>query len=94
MDAILTVRLDEEVKKRGAEILKQKGYSLSTAVQGFFDYVVKNESLPFEVEARPTKEEILSKVALLDSFHTHVPLSLDDDLLRAERLEERNGSLH
>jgi RHH-type rel operon transcriptional repressor/antitoxin RelB len=91
MDAILTVRLDREIKERGQAILGEKGLTPSQAVQRLFDYVVQKGSLPFEDERRPSPEELEQRLAAFTRFHTKQPLALSDEEIRAARLGDRYG---
>lgn len=91
MSSILTVRLDDEVKRRALEILKSKGQTPSSVVQKLFDYVVKNDALPFDEEGKPSRQEIFRRIAAFDECHTKHPLPLDDNALKADRLKARYG---
>jgi RHH-type rel operon transcriptional repressor/antitoxin RelB len=89
MDAILTVRLDSEIKERAQAILRQKGFSASAAVQRFFDYIVQTGNLPFENDGRPSAQEIEQRLVAFTQFHTKEPLSISDEEIRAARIRER-----
>jgi RHH-type rel operon transcriptional repressor/antitoxin RelB len=89
MDAILTVRLEKSIKERGSELLRSKGLTPSGAVQRLFEYVVREGELPFEDETRPSPQEIESRLAVLQAFHTKEPLLLSDEDIRAARLRDR-----
>jgi RHH-type rel operon transcriptional repressor/antitoxin RelB len=91
MDAILTVRLDSDIKDRGQAILKQQGFTPSQAVQRLFDYVVQKGSLPFADEQRPSAEELARRLAAFKQFHTKQPMNISDEEIRVMRLEERYG---
>jgi antitoxin component of RelBE/YafQ-DinJ toxin-antitoxin module len=90
-DVILTVRLDRKIKERGQAILRGKGYTPSSAVQGLFGYVVEKGELPFEKTPRPTPEELAQRLASFKRFRTKVPLNLSDEEIRAARIGERYG---
>ena len=92
MSAILTVRLDEDLKRRGTEVLRRQGFSPSSAVQKLFAYVVAHDELPFPDKERPSKDQIRQMVTLLDSFHTADIPPMSDVEIRDARLEERYGS--
>ena len=92
MSTILSVRLEDEIKRRGTEAFRSLGLSPSAAVQKLFEYVVKHDRLPFDVVERPSEEEILEAVFILDSFHTKRPSGMTDDEIRNARFEERYGS--
>ena len=51
--SMLAVRIDDAVKTRGTEIMRENGYTPSSAVQEFFSYIVKNERMPFERTEKP-----------------------------------------
>lgn len=91
MEAILTVRIDKDVKDRGGAIMQQHGYSPSAAVRALFDYVIKHDALPFDEVNRASEAEIRSRIAAFDACHTITPLALTDDELRDARLKDRYG---
>ena len=91
MSEILTVRIDEEIKLRATEILRINGYTPSSAVKNMFEYVVKNERLPFSCNEKPDKKEILRSVAALDALQTKEPFTMTDEELRSARLKDRYG---
>jgi RHH-type rel operon transcriptional repressor/antitoxin RelB len=92
MSSILTVRLDDDTKRQGTEILLRHGLSPSAAVQKLFAYVVKHDRLPFVDRERPSKDEMTRLVAVLDAFHTKTPSGMTDDQIREARMRERYGS--
>lgn len=89
MEAVLTVRLDADVKKRGTEVMNASGLTPSQAVRKLFQYAVTHDALPFEPEGRLTPQQKLERIRAFDRCHTKEPLDLTDDELRAERLESR-----
>lgn len=93
MSAIVTARLDSQLKERGTEVMKRLGHSPSEVIQALFEYAVKHDALPFEHEDKPTREEIIAKVALLDAIHVKSPISTDTKSLRLARLEEKHGPI-
>jgi RHH-type rel operon transcriptional repressor/antitoxin RelB len=92
MSSILTVRLNEEVKRQGTEVLRNQGLSPSAAVQRLFEYVIKHDKLPFNVKERPEEDDIEHMINVLDSFHTRQSSEITDEEIRNARLEERYGS--
>jgi antitoxin component of RelBE/YafQ-DinJ toxin-antitoxin module len=58
MDAILTVRLDKDVKEKALATLKQQGHTPSYAVQRLFDLIVATGGLPFDADAHPNPDEV------------------------------------
>lgn len=91
MSEMLTVRIDPEIKRRATEILRISGFTPSSAVQNMFEYVVKNERLPFSCNEKPSESEILRAVTALDALHTKEPLTMTDGELRSARLKDRYG---
>ncbi|MDR0347115.1 MAG: type II toxin-antitoxin system RelB/DinJ family antitoxin [Coriobacteriales bacterium] len=89
MDAIVTVRLDKEVKERTASILRGKGLTLSSAVQQFFDYVLRTGDLPFAEKSKPSPEEIERRLEAFRKFQLAEPLLATDEEIRASRIRER-----
>ena len=91
MEAVLTVRLDQEVKERGAAIMREQGVSPSQAVRRLFAYTAAHDALPFPAEEKPSRDEIRRRIAAFDRVHTKEPLTLSDDEIRSARLKERYG---
>lgn len=44
--ATLNVRLPEDLKDRGAQVLKREGVSVSDAVRGLYEYMEREQRLP------------------------------------------------
>ncbi|MFQ8869067.1 MAG: type II toxin-antitoxin system RelB/DinJ family antitoxin, partial [Eggerthella lenta] len=44
--ATLNVRLPEDLKDRGAQVLRREGVSVSDAVRGLYEYMEKEQRLP------------------------------------------------
>lgn len=91
MSAILTVRLDEELKTRATKVMKRQGITPSSAVQDLFEYVVKYDSLPFKEDIKPEKSEIERKVKALDALRLSQPSGMSDEEIREGRINERYG---
>lgn len=89
MEAVLTVRLDKEVKERGVAVMSELGYSPSAAVRALFDYVIKHDSLPFLEEKRLEEAEIRKRIAAFVACHTAEPFTMTDEELREARLRNR-----
>ncbi len=89
MEAMLTVRLDADIKQRGAEAMEGLGVTPSQAVRQLFDYVTSHDALPFDTASFVSKEEAHKRIAAFDRCHTKVPLTMTDDELREERLRNR-----
>lgn len=92
MEAMLTVRLDADVKRRGAQAMSNMGVTPSQAVRKLFDYAATHDALPFETGSKPSKEDIRDRIAAFDRCHTKAPLTMTDEELREERLKDRYGS--
>lgn len=89
MEAVLTVRLDKEVKERGIAVMSELGYSPSAAVRALFDYAIKHDSLPFPEEKHLKEADIRERIAAFDACHTAEPLAMTDEELREARLRDR-----
>lgn len=89
--SMLAVRIDDAVKTRGTEIMRENGYTPSSAVQEFFSYIVKNERMPFERTEKPDAQTVRKRLAALSSLKTPEISAIDDDGIRAIRIEERYG---
>ena len=48
--ATLNVRLPEDLKDRGAQVLRREGVSVSDAVRGLYEYMEKEQRLPEFIE--------------------------------------------
>jgi len=92
MSSILSVRLDDEQKRRACEVLRSQGMTPSAAVQELFEFVIKHDALPFPPKNRPNKEQVAHQVGLLDSFHTKQSLEISAQKIREARLKERYGT--
>ena len=47
----VTAKVDEETKKKAERILRECGFSMSSAISTFLKAVVKNRRIPFELES-------------------------------------------
>ena len=91
MEAVLTVRLDKDLKDRSTEILKKHGSSPSQAVRTLFERIARTDTVPFEADAALTSSQIKEKIRAFDRCHTKKPITMTDDEIRAERLRGRYG---
>ena len=106
MESILTVRLDSLIKERGTSIMREYGCTPSQAVRKLFDYVVKNDALPFADDEHPDKASVKKKIAAFDALRiseSHLDAAhgkdefgrsfskLTDDDIRNARLKDRYG---
>lgn len=89
MEAMLTVRLDADVKQRGIKAMEGLGVTPSQAVRRLFDYAASHDALPFDTASCVSKEEVRKRIAAFDRCHTNAPLTMTDDELREERLRNR-----
>jgi len=48
--ATINVRIDEEIKEESEKILKELGFSTSTAIKLFLKAVIWNNGIPFSLE--------------------------------------------
>ena len=88
---MLAVRIDDAVKARGTEIMRENGYTPSSAVQEFFSYIVQNERMPFERRKKPNGTEVRKRLAALSSLKAPGAHAPSDDDIRTARIEERYG---
>ena len=91
MESVLTVRLDDAMKRQGTAVMQRCGYTPSTAVRRLFDYAIKHDALPFGECEKPSEEEIRRRIALFDACHTKHSADVSDEEIRKARLEERYG---
>lgn len=89
MEAILTVRLDSEVKRKGTQVMEKMGLTPSQAVRKLFDYAASTDSLPFGQEEKLSKAQVRKRIAAFDRCHTKVPLEMSDEEIRYARLSSR-----
>ena len=66
MEAVLTVRLDQETKNKGTKVMKDLGLTPSQAVRRLFDYTVSHDCLPFDLD--PNSLIKMSRIELLRSI--------------------------
>lgn len=92
MEAVLTVRIDTQVKERGSKAMERCGFTPSQAVRMLFDYAAKNDRLPFPEREKPDAATVRDRVAAFDRCHTKTPFTLTETELRDARLKERYGS--
>ena len=53
---IMSVRVDKKLKKQSEELFKDLGLNTSAAINMFLTQCVREDSIPFEVSRRPSKE--------------------------------------
>lgn len=88
MESVITTRLDTELKNNAVLTLKRLGYTPSSAVRALFEYVVKNDAVPFS-EKEDSNSGLEKRIAAFDACHTKSPETYSLDDLRAERMKER-----
>ena len=91
MDAVITVRLDKDIKERAHATLNELGLTPSRAVQQLFEYIVRTGDLPFGGDSRPSPEEVKRRLAAFERLQLDEPLPMSDDQVRAARIKERYG---
>jgi addiction module RelB/DinJ family antitoxin len=90
MDAVLTVRIDKDVKDKATSILHEKGLSISSAVQMLFDQIVKTGDLPvIATPSRPSEKEIQRRLQAFDRFQLTEPLHMTDEEIKTARIREK-----
>jgi RHH-type rel operon transcriptional repressor/antitoxin RelB len=89
MDAVLTVRLNRDVKERVTAILKQDGLSPSSAVQELFDYILRTGDIPFKSKGGPSEQEIQKRLLAFAGFQLEQPLQLTDEQVKQARIKDR-----
>lgn len=91
MEAVLTVRLDQETKNKGTEVMKDLGFTPSQAVRKLFDYTVAHDCLPFDFDPKHPRKDISDQIAAFDSCHTKEPIRLTDNEIRDARLKDNHA---
>ncbi len=56
-DAIITARIDKDIKEKAEKILSDLGLSASKAIGIFYEQIVSNNDIPFEVKI-PNKKTL------------------------------------
>ena len=50
--SVITVRLDEKLKKQFEEVVDELGLNMTTAITAFVKTVVRQEGIPFDLSAK------------------------------------------
>ena len=89
MDSMVTARMSKGKKESGNAILEQLGTNASNAINRFYDYIIEQKALPFDIPDLLSSEELKKRIALVDG----IPLgtgnrfsSMSDEEIRRERL--------
>ena len=53
MNTVIQIRMDKNVKEKAAKILAGMGLNVSSAVQLYFNQIIKEEALPFRPGRNP-----------------------------------------
>lgn len=62
MDALITARVDADLKGDAIAILEQHGYTISSSVRELFNYVTFNNTVPFGKMTVRSNERIVDKI--------------------------------
>ena len=65
-DAMVTARMPKSKKDAGGRVLESLGVTASAAINGLYDYLIRNQELPFKEDAErvaPSKQELRAAVA-------------------------------
>ncbi|MFA6039609.1 MAG: type II toxin-antitoxin system RelB/DinJ family antitoxin [Candidatus Peribacteraceae bacterium] len=54
--AVLTIRIDEKLKRQSQRVIEQWGFDLSSAVRLFLTQVVRTKSIPFKVSGEKRRK--------------------------------------
>ena len=88
--ATLNVRLPEDLKNRGAQVLKREGVSVSDAVRGLYEYLEKEQRLPEFIKPaseNARREAVERKRSTLRDMVVVLPSSSCDETSWREHLE-------
>ncbi len=85
----MTVRMDSNIKQQFDSLCQQFGMSANTAINIFINQVVRKKGIPFEITAKPDREEIRQRVlnAVADA-HANAVANQEDELTLDEINEE------
>lgn len=93
--AVLNIRLPEELKHHGNQVLERNGISTSEAVRKLYEYLESEQDIPeFMNDCANTKVYEKRRRALrciAGSLHIPEELNLSD--LRKERFDEKYGDI-
>ncbi|MDR0514061.1 MAG: type II toxin-antitoxin system RelB/DinJ family antitoxin [Coriobacteriaceae bacterium] len=89
MDAMVTARMPQAKKEIGNAVLERLGMNVSSAINLFYDHLIENGSLPFDEKPLLTPEEVIARIALVDSISLETDnrfSHMDDASIRRDRL--------
>lgn len=95
MDGMVTARMPIGKKEAGVAVLADLGVSASQAINGLFDYLIENGSLPFErarKQGSVSPDEIACAAAWIDGISLPAGnrfATASDDDIRRERLSSK-----
>lgn len=95
-DTMVTARMTQQKKEAGNRILKELGTNPSQAVNGLYDFVIREKKLPYQQQEefgwqKYTKEQIAQARALVNSLVIEDSRfsTMTDDEIRQERLASK-----
>lgn len=93
--AVLNIRLPEELKRHGNQVLERNGISISEAVRRLYEYLEREQDIPeFMSECANAQEFENRRKALRSIVGTlKIPENYDIEDLRRDRFKERFGDL-
>jgi RHH-type rel operon transcriptional repressor/antitoxin RelB len=92
MDAMLTVRINKDIKEKAVAILQKKGVTVSSLIQTIFNNIVITGNVPtVEAQTNISKEEISRRLSIFQALDLPEPIKLTDDEIRDARLGEKHG---
>ena len=92
--ATLNVRLPEELKKHGMQVLEREGVSITEIVRDVFQYMALHQKIPdlgFSNNSghNSKQAEVDRKRALVKSWMGIIPHDVDYDAIKQERIERK-----
>ncbi len=91
-DVMVTARMSAEKKESAVHVLDSLGANVNQAINGLFDYIIRNKELPYEPKQelglhKYTEEELREAAAYVDSLV--MPQSRFANMTRDEIRHER-----
>lgn len=93
--AVLNIRLPEDLKRHGNQVLERNGISTSEAVRKLYEYLEREQDIPeFMNDCSNTRQYENRRRALRTIVGSlQVPDGLDLDNLQKERFDEKYGDI-